>query len=346
MQNVPVTTIGASHCLTQLQFYTPSSTNLFIRYLPREVDDNRLREIFSVFGNITSSMVMRDIHSGQSLGTAFVRYEAHEEAVRALRDAHGMPLFGKTVSVQWAKQQHDGTPAGSDRLRMNKLFLRNVPLEATEGDLVDLVSSHGSVVRVTMHNDTAPLADSTERRRIAFITFENFGAAEAALRAVHNTCAFPQCRGIPLMGKLINDAVKSKRHHLETSRSDGNASETTAFNSLAIIACSSLPAIAPLSALEVSAPSRSCVESLSLSHAPQFISSSEDSVANTPSRSCCGSQLDVAAVAPTRPFPALVPRPICCDSSNSSLPRSASDGSHSGRFCHNPYLLWGGKAYV
>ncbi|KAG5480989.1 hypothetical protein LSCM1_06663 [Leishmania martiniquensis] len=64
--------------------FTPSSTNLFIRYLPREVDDNRLREIFSVFGNITSSMVMRDIHSGQSLGTAFVRYEAHEEAVRAL----------------------------------------------------------------------------------------------------------------------------------------------------------------------------------------------------------------------------------------------------------------------
>ncbi|KAG5480988.1 hypothetical protein LSCM1_06662 [Leishmania martiniquensis] len=196
---------------TTAPYYTPSSTNLFIRYLPREVDDNRLREIFSVFGNITSSMVMRDIHSGQSLGTAFVRYEAHEEAVRALRDAHGMPLFGKTVSVQWAKQQHDGTPAGSDRLRMNKLFLRNVPLEATEGDLVDLVSSHGSVVRVTMHNDTAPLADSTERRRIAFITFENFGAAEAALRAVHNTCAFPQCRGIPLMGKLSEDYTQKVR---------------------------------------------------------------------------------------------------------------------------------------
>ncbi|KAG5507553.1 hypothetical protein JKF63_06502 [Porcisia hertigi] len=178
-----------------------SSTNLFVRYLPREVDDNRLREIFSAFGNITSSMVMRDIHSGQSLGTAFVRYEKHEEALRALYDAQGMPLFGKTVSVQWAKQQHDSTPAGQDRLRMNKLFLRNVPLEVTKEELVDLVKSCGSVIKVTMHGDTTPVTDPAFCRRIVFITFAEPGAAEAALRAVHNTCAFHQCRGVPLMGK-------------------------------------------------------------------------------------------------------------------------------------------------
>ncbi|CAJ1041816.1 putative RNA recognition motif (RRM, RBD, or RNP domain), partial [Leishmania shawi] len=102
MQNAPVVIVASARCPTQMQFYTPSSTNLFVRYLSREVDDDRLRAIFSAFGNITSSMVMRDIYSGQSLGTAFVRYEKHEEALRALRDAHGMPLLGKTVSVQWA----------------------------------------------------------------------------------------------------------------------------------------------------------------------------------------------------------------------------------------------------
>ncbi|GET87727.1 RNA recognition motif, putative [Leishmania tarentolae] len=191
--------------------FTPSSTNLFIRYLPREVDDNSLREIFSAFGTITSSMVMRDIYSGQSLGTAFVRYEEHEEALRAMRDAHGMPLFGKTVSVQWAKQQHDNTPAGQERLKMNKLFLRNVPLEVTEEDLANLVGPYGSVKKVTMHNDTAPLIDATERRRIVFITFAEQGAAEAALLAVHNTCAFHQCRGIPLMGKLSEDYKQKMR---------------------------------------------------------------------------------------------------------------------------------------
>ncbi|KAG5507552.1 hypothetical protein JKF63_06501 [Porcisia hertigi] len=191
--------------------YTPSSTNLFVRYLPREVDDNRLREIFSAFGNITSSMVMRDIHSGQSLGTAFVRYEKHEEALRALYDAQGMPLFGKTVSVQWAKQQHDSTPAGQDRLRMNKLFLRNVPLEVTKEELVDLVKSCGSVIKVTMHGDTTPVTDPAFCRRIVFITFAEPGAAEAALRAVHNTCAFHQCRGVPLMGKLSEDYTQKMR---------------------------------------------------------------------------------------------------------------------------------------
>ncbi|AYU77943.1 RNA recognition motif family protein [Leishmania donovani] len=347
MQNSPIIAMRSSRCPTQMQFYTPSSTNLFVRYLPREVDDNRLREIFSAFGKITSSMVMRDIYSGQSLGTAFVRYEEHEEALRAMRDAHGMPLLGKTVSVQWAKQQHDDTPAGQERLKMNKLFLRNVPLEVAEEDLVRLVSPYGSVRKVTMHNDTAPLIDATERRRIVFITFAEQGAAEAALLAVHNTCAFHQCRGIPLMGKLINDAVKSKRHRMNASRSHSIPTEFATNSPTNASARSSRIPVAPLNAADMmNATRKMSLESFSPSQVLQFISSSEESVTNTPSRSCGGLQWDVAAVMPSRASPAAVPRPIGCDSSDSSLPRSSSDVSYSSRFCHNPYSLLGEKTYV
>ncbi|GET87725.1 RNA recognition motif, putative [Leishmania tarentolae] len=346
MQNSSVFFMGAPRCPTQMQFYTPSSTNLFIRYLPREVDDNSLREIFSAFGTITSSMVMRDIYSGQSLGTAFVRYEEHEEALRAMRDAHGMPLFGKTVSVQWAKQQHDNTPAGQERLKMNKLFLRNVPLEVTEEDLANLVGPYGSVKKVTMHNDTAPLIDATERRRIVFITFAEQGAAEAALLAVHNTCAFHQCRGIPLMGKLINDAVKSKRHRMSGSRSCSSPEESATTVPTVESARFSRVAVAPLNTADMNVVRKMSLDSFSPSQAPPFTSSSEGSVANTPSRSCGGLPWELAAVMPSRGSPAVVPRPIGCDSSDSSLPRSGSDVSYSSRFCHNPYSMLGEKTYV
>ncbi|CAM37993.1 hypothetical protein, unknown function [Leishmania braziliensis MHOM/BR/75/M2904] len=347
MQNAPVVIVASARCPTQMQFYTPSSTNLFVRYLSREVDDDRLRAIFSAFGNITSSMVMRDIYSGQSLGTAFVRYEKHEEALRALRDAHGMPLLGKTVSVQWAKQQHDGTPAGQERLRMNKLFLRNVPLEVTEEDLVDLVNSYGSVRKVTIHNDTAPFIDATERRRIVFITFAEQGAAEAALRAVHNTCAFHQCRGIPLMCKLINDAVKSKRHRMDSVCSGGDVTEFATTSPKAASSRTSRMVVAPLSVPDMMCgPGKTSMESFCLSQVPQLMSSSEDSVANTPSRSCGGSQWDEAAVAHTRVYSSVGPWPIGGDSSNASLPRSSSDMGYSLRFCHNPYSMLGEKVYV
>ena len=200
-----------SDFVTHQANYTPSSTNLFVRYLPHEVDDERLRQIFSVYGSITSSMVMRDIHSGMSLGTAFVRFSRHQEALRALCEAHGLQLFGKSISVQWAKQQHDVTPAGQDRLKMNKLFLRNVPMDVTADQLVELVRDCGDVVKVTLHNDTAPFQDRCRVRRIAFIIFDNYGAAETALRKLHNSFPFLSCDGIPLMGKLSEDYKSKER---------------------------------------------------------------------------------------------------------------------------------------
>ncbi|KAK7196358.1 RNA recognition motif (RRM, RBD, or RNP domain) [Novymonas esmeraldas] len=94
---------------------------------------------------------------------------------------------------------------------MNKLFLRNVPLDVSEAQLVERLCVYGSVVSVTLHNDTTPVTDPALRRRIAFITFSEAGAAEAALRGVHNTCAFHQCHGIPLMGKLSEDYSQKTR---------------------------------------------------------------------------------------------------------------------------------------
>lgn len=196
---------------SKMNYYTPSSTNLFVRYLPREVDDDGLRELFSPYGSITSSMVMRDIHSGHSIGTAFVRFSKHAEAVRALAGVHGMPLLGKTVAVMWAKQQHDDTPAGQQRLKMNKLFLRNVPVDVTEDDLVCAVRACGSVLRVSLHSDTTPVEEPSRVRRIAFVTFAEAGAAEAALRLLHHTCPFRSCCGVPLMGKLSEDYRQKAR---------------------------------------------------------------------------------------------------------------------------------------
>ncbi|CBZ23890.1 putative RNA binding protein [Leishmania mexicana MHOM/GT/2001/U1103] len=214
-----------------------SHVNLFVRHLPLELNEEKLRAMFTPFGEIVNSAIMRNIHTGVSLGTAFVRFAKHEEAMRAMEAfAGGRPMTGsKRVTVQWARREHDKAPSGDERRKMRKLFIRNVPKDVTQEMLMALFSQHGLVKSVSTHRDTAAAnavsqpggggatataeADlsshsghegaaagaSTDDRRIAFVTFEQEGVAEQATAAVHNTMPFASCQGIPLMVKLAED---------------------------------------------------------------------------------------------------------------------------------------------
>ncbi|TPP50758.1 RNA recognition motif family protein [Leishmania donovani] len=176
-----------------------SHVNLFVRHLPLELNEEKLRAMFTPFGEIVNSAIMRNIHTGVSLGTAFVRFAKHEEAMRAMEAfAGGRPVTGsKRVTVQWARREHDKAPSGDERRKMRKLFIRNVPKDVTQEMLMALFSQHGSV--------NAAASGSTDDRRIAFVTFEQEGVAEQATAAVHNTMPFASCQGIPLMVKLAED---------------------------------------------------------------------------------------------------------------------------------------------
>lgn len=190
-----------------------SQTNLFVRKLASAVKEKDLKTMFERYGAIMSFALMRDIHTGESLGTAFVRYRTHEEARAAMTGLDGTELYGRPISIQWAKKEHDGTPCGDARRKIHKLFVRNIPLTVTARHLRQVFSQFGSINNVTLHSDTAPAvprdapadAQAGQMRNIAFILFQEDGAAERAVSALHNTCPFPSCDGIPLMVKLAED---------------------------------------------------------------------------------------------------------------------------------------------
>ncbi|KAG5490409.1 hypothetical protein JKF63_00529 [Porcisia hertigi] len=237
-----------------------SHVNLFVRDLPLELNEDKLRALFSPFGDIVNSAIMRNIHTGVSLGTAFVRFAKHEEAMRAMEAfAGGRAVTGsRRVTVQWARREHDKAPSGDERRKMRKLFIRNVPKDVTQEMLVALFIQFGPVKSVSTHRDTAAAnavsqpsgggvsgateADPTsqaghesavagssiEDRRIAFVTFELEGVAEQATAAVHNTMPFPSCQGIPLMVKLAEDTPVRGNALVATSNS--NSSNTRANN--------------------------------------------------------------------------------------------------------------------
>ncbi|KAK1276178.1 Polyadenylate-binding protein 2 [Acorus gramineus] len=80
--------------------------NLYLKNLDDSIDDEKLKELFSEFGTITSCKVMRD-PSGISRGSGFVAFSTPEEASRALAEMNGKIVVSKPLYVALAQRKED-----------------------------------------------------------------------------------------------------------------------------------------------------------------------------------------------------------------------------------------------
>ncbi|KAL1817754.1 hypothetical protein ACET3Z_020328 [Daucus carota] len=80
--------------------------NLYVKNLDETIDDEKLKELFSEFGTISSCKVMRD-PSGISRGSGFVAFSTPEEASRALGEMNGKMIVSKPLYVALAQRKED-----------------------------------------------------------------------------------------------------------------------------------------------------------------------------------------------------------------------------------------------
>lgn len=80
--------------------------NLYVKNLDDSIGDDKLRELFSPFGTITSCKVMRD-PNGVSRGSGFVAFSSPEEANRALMEMNGKMVISKPLYVALAQRKED-----------------------------------------------------------------------------------------------------------------------------------------------------------------------------------------------------------------------------------------------
>ncbi|XP_077193434.1 polyadenylate-binding protein 4 isoform X3 [Paroedura picta] len=79
-------------------------TNVYIKNFGDDMDDERLKELFSKYGKTLSVKVMTD-PSGKSKGFGFVSFERHEEANKAVEEMNGKDINGKMVFVGRAQKK-------------------------------------------------------------------------------------------------------------------------------------------------------------------------------------------------------------------------------------------------
>uniref|UniRef100_A0A672P099 Polyadenylate-binding protein n=1 Tax=Sinocyclocheilus grahami TaxID=75366 RepID=A0A672P099_SINGR len=79
-------------------------TNVYIKNFGEDMDDDKLKDVFSKYGTAMSIRVMTD-ENGKSRGFGFVSFERHEDAQRAVDEMNGKELNGKLIYVGRAQKK-------------------------------------------------------------------------------------------------------------------------------------------------------------------------------------------------------------------------------------------------
>lgn len=80
---------------------------LFVGSLPWEVDDQKLGDLFSQFGSVTSAVVLKDRMTGRSRGFGFVEMANDNEAMEAIEKLNGSDMDGRKIVVNEARPRED-----------------------------------------------------------------------------------------------------------------------------------------------------------------------------------------------------------------------------------------------
>ena len=76
---------------------------VYVGNLPFSVDQNKLKELFSSYGEIEEAIVISDKFSGRSKGFGFVTFKDDESAKKAISEMNDKETEGRNLKVNEAQ---------------------------------------------------------------------------------------------------------------------------------------------------------------------------------------------------------------------------------------------------
>ncbi|KAF4661195.1 hypothetical protein FOZ61_003462 [Perkinsus olseni] len=202
-------------------------SNLIVNYLPTKMEEDALFAMFEPFGPIQSVKIVRERHTGSSMGFGFVNYRDNESARRAMGAVNGREIECGPNEGDNGKKRIKvsvGRPAWKANIHSN-LFVSGIPVNFTEEHIKDVLFGpefSDRIESVRMLRETS--ADSSQGdarfRGIAVIRFDTEGTASEIIRRFHGIQVVPgekettlhikpwrpECRNLPKKGLLPGPA--------------------------------------------------------------------------------------------------------------------------------------------
>jgi len=83
---------------------------LYVGNLPFSVDSEKLKELFSSYGDIEEATVISDKFSGRSKGFGFVSFTKDEDAKKAIKEMNDKDVEGRKLKVNEARPMEERPP--------------------------------------------------------------------------------------------------------------------------------------------------------------------------------------------------------------------------------------------
>jgi RNA recognition motif-containing protein len=80
---------------------------VYVGNLPWSVDDNKLKELFSEFGEVSSASVIMDKYTRRSKGFGFVEFADDSAGTKAIAAMNGKEIEGRGLKVSEAKPREE-----------------------------------------------------------------------------------------------------------------------------------------------------------------------------------------------------------------------------------------------
>ena len=161
-------------------------TNIFVKSLPVEIEEEELEKIFAEYGEIKSAVVMKDTE-GKSRGFGFVNFAEHDDATKAIEALNGKEFSGKAIYVGRAQKKRDRDRELREKFdalkleRANKftgvnLYVKNLDDLVDDEKLREAFTPYGNISSAKVMTD-----DKGNSKGFGFVCF---GSTEEATKAV------------------------------------------------------------------------------------------------------------------------------------------------------------------
>jgi RNA recognition motif-containing protein len=85
---------------------------LYVGNLSKSVTEEDLKSIFSVYGNLSSTTVIKDRITRDSKGFGFVEFQTGADGIKAMKELNSKEIQGKEIVVNEARPKTDNPSGG------------------------------------------------------------------------------------------------------------------------------------------------------------------------------------------------------------------------------------------